>query len=150
MRSILTRSLLHFGCFGCSLVAAASVCNSVPVTDASTGQRWARVVDCDHPEWPAKLVPLGEAEKQEVSAAGTAGSAAPVSRPAPVVIHAGTTVNLWSHAVSGLHLTGVALETASFGQTIHVRGGLGAATLRGIVRGPDSVELLAPGWERKQ
>ncbi|WP_446742367.1 hypothetical protein [Silvibacterium acidisoli] len=61
-------------------------------------------------------------------------------------VRAGTAVDLWSGTGAAIHVKSVALETAQVGQPIHVRGVLGTAALRGIVRGPGSVELAPAGW----
>jgi hypothetical protein len=112
------------------------------VADAATGQAWQRVVDCEHPERPARLVPVSKPAQQ---ASPTAGGHA-----AREEVRAGSTVDLWSSTAAGLHVKSVALETAPVGQPIHVRGVMGTTTLRGIVRGPSSVELAPAGWGEKQ
>lgn len=58
------------------------------------------------------------------------------------LVRAGLRVTMtWQDENSDGHLSGTALTTASAGETVAVRAGLGAAILHGVVRGPGWVEL---------
>lgn len=69
------------------------------------------------------------------------GEHAMAPKGAPLV-RAGMRVTMtWQDENSDGHLSGTALTTASAGETVAVRAGLGAAILHGVVRGPGWVEL---------
>jgi hypothetical protein len=120
------------------LCASAATCRQTPgsvlpivdhyFSDPVLKRSWAVVIDCRHPGWPAQAV--------EVQSAGEE------VRPVPAAVHPGYRVELWSDEGTHIRLSGIALESAIIGQTVHVRAGLGAVPLLGIVRGSHSVELI--------
>lgn len=65
------------------------------------------------------------------------------------LVRAGMRVTVWrSGEEAEVRMAGTALEAGGRGASILVRAGLGNATLRGIVRGPGSVELVSRGgWQ---
>jgi hypothetical protein len=137
------RKLLLLGMIWNVAAAGAATCGSPSVvTDAATGQGWQRILDCEHPEQPARLIPVSKSELHTLPAAA--------AHAAREEVRAGSTVNLWSGAGAVMHVKSVALENALVGQPVHVRGVMGSATLRGIVRGPGSVELTPAGWGEKR
>jgi hypothetical protein len=141
--------------------APASVCAAPPATqtatprwtldryifDASLNQDWAVLVDCNHPQAPARM-------KLASNTAGNPHAAKRASaehRLAPIAIKAGTAVEVsnGADAFASIRLTGTAMETAFPGQPIRVRLSAGGRMVRGYVRGSHSVELAAeakPSW----
>ncbi len=118
--------------------------------DAELKLSWAAMVDCRHPEWPARLV-IVDAVPDERGGRRNPVGGMPEDRAAaaPIRIASGSRVDVWRVGEQQIRLSGVALESAMLGQLIHVRAGLGNAPLRGIVRGPHSVELAEEnktGW----
>ncbi|GGH14706.1 flagella basal body P-ring formation protein FlgA [Silvibacterium dinghuense] len=114
------------------------------VHDATTRRDWLRMRDCAHPEWPAhlQLDPIGQRLKEPL------GYAEAKALPAPIVVKAGMPVTVWQDGTAHIRLSGVAAQSAPIGGEIVVRLGSGWL-LRGVVRGPGSVELSAPaGWSR--
>jgi hypothetical protein len=68
---------------------------------------------------------------------------------------AGEAVRLWKQATASpgsasIELSGVAVESAPLGGKVRVRAGDPGVVLRGLVRGPHSVELLEgrPSWQQ--
>jgi len=118
------------------------------VFDAPLKRNWAIMIDCTHPNWPAQAieVPSMEGEGLRMTARATHSDA--LLLPAPVIV-SGSPVELWRDGEASIRLAGVALESGVVGQSIRVRAGLGLKFLRGIVRGPHSVELaedIKTGW----
>jgi hypothetical protein len=133
---------------------AASAADHVVVDhyrfDAELKLSWAAMVDCRHPEWPARLV-IVDAVPDEHGGRRNPGGSMPADRAvtAPIRIASGSRVDVWRGGEQQIRLSGVAVESAMVGQPIHVRAGLGNTPLRGIVRGPHSVELTEEnkaGW----
>lgn len=133
------------------------------VYDASLQRDWEVLVDCDHPDAPARmeLAPKG-ARTPGKSAACGADAAQSSKKPAgrqrspqserlardsqpPIVLKAGAAVEVTSppNAPAQILLAGVAMQTALLGQPIRVRLSASGRFIRGIVRGPHSVELVA-------
>lgn len=114
------------------------------LSDPALNRSWAVVVDCRHPGWPPRLQEArspGESAGSMRVSPGTGQPNKPVAHAAIPAVQSGTRVELWSDGGSRIRLSGIAVESAKVGQPIHVRAGLGAVPLRGIVRGPHSVEL---------
>lgn len=113
-------------------------------TDALLGRRWAKIIDCAHPGWPAVEIAVPE---QVTSAALHANG--DVSEPLPLVVRAGQRVHLWlQEDVSRIEATGVTEQSGVIGGRVTVRiannssDGLRFRELKGIVRAPAEVELL--------
>jgi len=101
-------------------------------------QQWLTTTDCNHPERPAQAklsfsaIPLHQT----------------IARPsAPLAVHAGDRVRLWSQQNNTrMELTGTAEESGAIGSTIHIRLSQSPSSenepeLQGIVRGPSEAEL---------
>lgn len=114
------------------------------VRSASQEREWAVMVDCNHPGAPEqiRLVPGWHGTR----AAKLPAQSVSALRPAqPTVIRAGTpvvVVNVPGAAVT-MNLTGVAVNSAQVGQMIRVRLDAFHSLVSGIVRGPETVELVA-------
>ncbi len=118
-------------------MAQASCDDAGGVRDRGLHRAWRVERNCAHPERPAVLVEVPWA----ASAGRERGEHAMARKPVPLV-RAGTLVMMtWQDESSDGHLSGTALTTASVGETVAVRTGLGAAVLHGVVRGPGWVEL---------
>lgn len=147
--------------WGVAVVAAAlsaplvaALGTATLVRDWALHREWRMQLDQAHPERPARLVEVpwntparAVAERSAAKLQGNSAAAEEL-RPVPVV-RAGMRVAVWR--LSGeaeIHMAGTALETGGVGKIIRVRAGLRNATLRGIVRGPASVELVyGKGWQ---
>jgi hypothetical protein len=167
------RLIWMFLIFALAAVSAqASVCDAAPgdktaqsrwrvdhyVYDASLKRDWEVLVDCEHPGAPArmKLAPEGTHITRAASAARVeqgpkAAPPAANSQLAPVVIRTGADVEVSSAPGSPARilLSGTAMEMGRAGQDIRVRINASGRFLRGVVRGPHSVELAAaakPAW----
>jgi hypothetical protein len=152
-----------------AVCAGAEVCRSAAgsavsryVEDAALGKRWAVVVDCAHPGHPASMVPAPEASmaaaKGGTDASGTlkqntgAAMHSAWQDPGPPQVAAGMKVTLWSRETHvEMRLSGTALAAARTGDTVRVRAGLEGSVLKGVVRGPASVEMLPepPRWRKE-
>ncbi len=109
-------------------------------------QRWASIVVCKHPEWPAFTLSAGSpgpASPQQVS------QAAAEDHENLAVVHAGDVVHLWRNEdMMRIEVTGVAEQSGSMGSAVRVRL-LRRNTddqsieeqFNGIVRGPANVEM---------
>jgi hypothetical protein len=119
--------------------------------DTLLRSRWALLVDCQHPEWPARMMLL----PKEVDQSEAAGTPAPVrsantQRVAAPMVRAGETVRLWRRdAVASLETTGVAEESGDVGRRIRVRllrRGIDTEEtpkqVAGVVDGAGSVEMV--------
>jgi hypothetical protein len=132
---------------GISLGAGAT---TTVVRDWGLHREWRVENDPAHPERPARLVEVPW--NLPVSTPGTKNPAGEPSRPAAEphapMVRAGMRVTVWRRgAEAEIHIAGTALEGGNAGRIIRVRAGLSNAMLRGIVRGPGSVELLpGKGW----
>jgi Chaperone for flagella basal body P-ring formation len=124
------------------------------IYDVSLHQDWEVLVNCDHPEAPArmKLVP----HMTWNTAAKRAGSIQPSGIPviiAQPAIKAGAAVEVSNSPGSpaSIRLSGTAMQSAYRGQPIRVRLRANGTIVPGIVSGPHSVELDAaarPSWRR--
>jgi hypothetical protein len=117
-------------------------------SDPVLGQRWAMIVSCGHPEWPAFALPANGVTSittlQEKDHSLTESV-----KTAPVV-HAGDIVRLWrQESLMRVEVAGVSEESGSLGSTIRVRllrGNTDDQSIpeqfSGIVRGSSNVEIL--------
>ena len=110
-------------------------------SDLALGKRWAMIVSCDHPEWPAFALPL------EISSPLKASPRISTQEiPGTPVVHAGDLVRIWRHDILlRIEVTGISEESGSLGKKIRVRlvqsdSGV-PQQLFGVVRGPSNVEL---------
>jgi hypothetical protein len=110
-------------------------------SDPALGKRWAMIVSCDHPEWPAFALPLEissplEAPQRISTEAG----------PNTPAVHAGDVVRLWRYdTLLRIEVAGISEESGSVGKKIRVRvvqrdSGV-PQQLLGVVRGPSNVEI---------
>jgi hypothetical protein len=110
------------------------------IFDPVLKRSWVVMTDCLHPAWPAHAIETqmnrGEMERLLVAPAKADGSQ--ISAP---IVASGSRIEVWRDGGARIRLSGIALESAAVGQPIRVRAGLGSTPLRGIVRGPRSVEL---------
>jgi flagellar basal body P-ring formation chaperone FlgA len=119
--------------------------------DTLLRSRWALLVDCQHPEWPARMMLL----PKEVDHSDVAGRVAPVrsartQQVAASMVRAGETVRLWRRdAVASLETTAVAEESGDVGKRIRVRllrRGIDSEEapkqLAGVIDGAGSVEMV--------
>jgi hypothetical protein len=96
--------------------------------DPCLGLHWQRVINPVHPEWPERLIPMGEVlvdpiRSQRVAATGDAR--VPDARPA-FVIHVGEHIAVEQQtAVMYAKLQAVALESGTVGQRLRVRLNVG-------------------------
>lgn len=162
----------------CSIAARAATCASLTgankrqmrwkvdryIYDASLRRDWKVLVNCDHPEVPARieLVPLGEQKqsiKKEVSKAQGVGSesanpdrAQGVAPPNCVKAGEDVEVSNGSRAPVRISMRGVAMQTAFPGQKIRIRLSANGKFVSAIVSGSHSVQLVngSPISWRKQ
>jgi hypothetical protein len=116
--------------------------------DSVLGERWATIVNCGHPEWPALALPADGAgppiQPQEARRSLTE-----LVRAAPVV-RAGELVRVWrQESFLRIEADGVSEESGALGKTIRVRllhrnieDQSTPQQFTGVVRGPSNVELL--------
>ena len=110
-------------------------------SDPALGKRWAMIVSCDHPEWPAFALPL---ETNSPLKAPQRISTKEI--PSTPVVHAGDAVQLWKYdRLLRIEVTGISEQSGSLGKKIRVRlvqtdSGV-PQQLLGIVRGPSNVEI---------
>jgi hypothetical protein len=108
-------------------------------------QRWAKFVNCAHPERPAialLMSPLKQDGPPSTPAARQTAAAFPV-------VHAGDLVRLWSQEGNlRIEASGTAEASGASGSTIRVRllysgldGQYQQQTFQGVVRGPRDVEM---------
>ena len=118
--------------------------------DSVSGSTWALMVDCEHPERPARMVLMADKSAAVGEVKGAVGvRSVRVETVAPMVVRAGETVRLWSQdGVSRLETTGVAQESGAAGRRIRVRllrqemqSDEAERFLTGVVDGPGSVEM---------
>lgn len=131
---------------GAQAVTAAQPPAAV-VRDWGLHRQWAVERDREHPAGPARLVE--EPWTAPRPASGKAVAARGAGRATAPVVRAGRRVSVWRRQDEAeIRMTGTALESGGLGEPIRVRAGWSNATLRGIVRGPDSVELAPRGSVR--
>jgi Chaperone for flagella basal body P-ring formation len=116
-------------------------------SDPVLGRRWAMIVSCSHPEWPALALPANGTISIKTLQEGNRSLTESI-KTAPV-IHAGDIVRLWrQESLLRIEIAGVSEESGGLGNTIRVR------LLRrntddqsipeqysGVVRGPSNVEI---------
>jgi hypothetical protein len=122
-----------------SLAACASAQSAAVIrVDPILHQRWAITSDCDQPTHPAQAKPL------------TLPAAEPVRttrRTAPVTVHAGDRVRVWTRQPNlTIEISGVAEESGAIGSLIRIRlaqlsAEQSTTQIAGIVRGLDDVEM---------
>ncbi len=111
-------------------------------SDPALGKRWAMIVSCDHPEWPAFALPL---EVSSIPLKAPRRISAQEISVTPVV-HAGDVVRLWRYdRLLRIEVTGISEESGGLGKKIRVRlaqrdSGV-PQQLVGVVRGPSNVEI---------
>jgi hypothetical protein len=117
-------------------------------TDPMSGQKWAMIASCDHPERPVFSLPTewsGPAQQLQFREP----QAIPDNAHMIPLVHVGDTVRLWrQEAVLRIELAGVAEENGSFGKLIRVRllrrntnDQSTQTEFAGIVRGKSDVEM---------
>jgi Chaperone for flagella basal body P-ring formation len=115
-------------------------------SDQVLGHRWATLITCGHPDWPAFAVPVSSSESLIVSR----GAQQPVIQDvrAASVVRAGQSVLLWRQEDSlRIEIVGIAEENGGLGKRIRVRlvhtsgDPSTLQQLAGIVRGPSNVEI---------
>ena len=117
--------------------------------DALLQRRWAQVVDCRHPEWPAMSVMLEPERLIRNTSAESRPAITTWKSSAESMVHIGDVVRLWrqDEAVR-IELQGVAEQSGTVGTRIRVRlqSGFGdnnvvPQRVYGVVCGRDDVEL---------
>lgn len=130
------------------------------VFDASLHRDWKVLVDCRHPDAPARMELLPPAVQGRdkgkylsVEQAAHEGDARPNGAQEfliPSLIKAGETVNVASGArgPARISMRGIAMQTAFSGQKIRVLLSANGRFVSGVVRGPHRVELssVARSW----
>lgn len=114
--------------------------NAVIRWDPILHQRWLTTTDCEHPERPAqgKLLPASNAH---------AANSHALQPNAPITVHAGDQVSLWSQEDQvRIETTAIAEESGATGDTIRVRllqaaAGEQQRQFSGTIRGPYNVEM---------
>jgi hypothetical protein len=109
--------------------------------------RWAMIVSCDHPEWPAFA--LSTNATKSIPTHQESGHSLATSVKAVPVVRAGEVVRLWRQEnFLRIEVAGVSEESGGLGKTIRVRL-LRRSTddqsvleqFSGVVRGPSDVEM---------
>jgi hypothetical protein len=116
--------------------------------DLVLGERWATIVNCGHPEWPAFALPA-DGMDMLIQPQEAGRSLAESVRAAPV-IRAGELVRLWrQESLLRIEVDGISEESGSLGKTIRVRllprnidDQSTPQQFTGVVRGPSNVEIL--------
>jgi hypothetical protein len=117
-------------------------------SDPLSGQRWAMISSCDHPERPAFSLQAAGSDSSEQSRPREPQTVTDRAQVMPVV-HVGDTVRLWrQEAVLRIELAAVAEENGSLGKLIRVRllrrntdNQSTQTEFTGIVRGKLDVEM---------
>jgi Chaperone for flagella basal body P-ring formation len=117
-------------------------------SDPISGQRWAMISSCDHPERPAFSLQAEGSDSSEHSRTIEPQTVTGSARETPVV-HVGDTVRLWrQEAVLRIELAAMAEENGSLGKRIRVRllrrssdNQSTQTEFAGIVRGRLDVEM---------
>ena len=113
--------------------------------DSLLDAKWAVLVDCDHPEWPARMVLLGK-DATEVKPQVRQVSAV---RAVAMVVRVGETVRVWERdGMTSIETTGIAEQSGAAGKRIEVRllrSGMNSEDrerlVEGVIAGPGSVEI---------
>jgi hypothetical protein len=116
--------------------------------DPVSGQRWAMISSCDHPERPAFSLQIEGSDSAEHSLPSEPQTVIQSAHLIPV-IHVGDSVRLWrQEAALRIELAAVAEENGSLGKLIRVRllrrntdDQSITAEFNGIVRGKSDVEM---------
>jgi hypothetical protein len=117
-------------------------------TDPMSGQRWAMIASCDHPERPVfslQTEQAGAAQQLQLSEP----QMIPDNAHTTPLVHVGDTVRLWrQEAVLRIEMAGVAEENGGLGKLIRVRllrrsteDQSTRAEFAGVVRGRADVEM---------
>jgi hypothetical protein len=117
-------------------------------TDPMSGQRWATISSCNHPERPTFSLQAEGSDSAEHSQLRESQTVMDSTHLIPV-IHVGDTVRLWrQEAVLRIELAGVAEENGSLGKLVRIRllrrntdDQSTQAEFTGIVRGKSDVEM---------
>lgn len=122
------------------------------VYDAALHRDWAVLANCAHPAAPARMQLTARADENAhenkdaitVLPEARRDKASRDSAPAPCV-KAGDALEVSNPANSivSMQLSGIAMQSASLGQTIRVRLNPEGSFVHAIVRGPHRVELAA-------
>jgi hypothetical protein len=110
--------------------------------DAVLRQRWAMIVNCGHPEWPAVAMPAGEDHSPKAAQQGQLASSQSL-----IVVHIGDLVRLWrQESLSRIEVVGVSEGSGVIGATIPVRLLHSSSEeqprrIVGVVRGASDVEM---------
>lgn len=115
-------------------------------SDPVLGLKWAMIISCGHPEWPAFTLRANRATS--ITLQRRDGSLTESVKTAPVV-HAGDIVRLWrQESLVRIEIAGVSEESGGLGSTIRVRllrGNTDDQSIpeqfSGVVRGPLNVEI---------
>lgn len=139
-------STLPANALACSETSASPLTQALRtdhyITDTILHRRWAVVMDCRHPERPWTLREV--VWEKKASAVTVRKTETEKSGHGRQLIPAGAKVRIWRNAGgASIELSGIALDTADLGQTIHVRTGPRGTVLEGKVSGAGSVELSA-------
>jgi hypothetical protein len=117
-------------------------------SDSVLGWRWAMIVSCEHPGWPAfafRIDGLGSVS----SSLETSRVYENVMRAAAPVVRSGEVVRLWKQEkLLRIEVAGVSEESGGLGKSIHVRllhpnedAQFAQKQFSGIVRGASDVEI---------
>jgi hypothetical protein len=116
-------------------------------SDPVLGQRWAMIVSCGHPEWPAFALPANGAISIKTLQEGNPSLTENVKTA--LVVHAGDVVRLWrQETLLRIEVAGVSEESGALGNTVRVRlvprntdDQSIPEQFAGVVRGPSNVEI---------
>jgi len=115
--------------------------------DAVLRRRWALVGVCDHPDWPAMVMPMSDLESEpHTTQSQEVHQEALRAEP---VVRAGDAVQLWSRQGDlRIEAAAIAEQSGGLGQVVRVRlmqrktlGQQVEEEFSGIVRGPRDVEM---------
>ena len=117
-------------------------------SDPTLGQRWAMIVSCDHPEWPAFAIPT--TGKASSKASQEAESLLADDIKAVPLVRAGDVVGLWRREnFLRIEVAGISEDSGGLGKTIRVRllrrntdDQSTPVEFFGVVRGPSNVEIV--------
>lgn len=136
----------------CASTPAQTLCAGYHVVarhyDAELRKTWELRQDCLHPGWPVHSVAVSS-NTALLNAKVTPLSLAAGLPAQPLLVRAGEPVRLWSQdANSRIEITGIAEQSARFGERINVRlthqtdeSGIIIQHIAGIVRAADDVEI---------
>jgi hypothetical protein len=105
--------------------------------------------DCAHPEWPTRLVALGSAGARPMAHGGSVRTNEVAQVAAPLLVHAGDHVRLWSQdEMVRIEMSGVVEQSARSGDRVIVQimrqsddTGMSVERIAGTVRGAGDVEM---------